>query len=218
MSWAGVLFATVLAGAAALWLRTRRYRDEDDEVRRTLSPWWLPVTAAVGALAATPLYAGVPVSVGLTYAVALVWGLTLAFIDLEVHRLPDILTLPAYPVAGVLLAVCSAQTGAWAPLARAAACAGLGVAAFFLLALMSLWFSPDGTGFGLGDVKLSGGLTGLLGWFSAFHAVYGVLVGCIIGGVAAAVLLIARRGRKAHLSYGPSLIAGAYLVGLLGPL
>ena len=72
----------------------------------------------------------------ITYGAALVWGLVLAFIDLDVRRLPDWLTLPAYPVAAVLLALCSAATGDRA-LLRAAACAGLAVVVFLLAALLS---------------------------------------------------------------------------------
>lgn len=214
MNWLGVVLAAVLAVVGALWLRTRAYRYDDDEVQRTLNPWWLPVGAVVGAVLGTPFYAGASVPVTVTFVVALVWAVTLAFIDLEVRRLPDILTLPAYPVAGVLLTGCSAWSGDWESLARAAACAGLAVGAFFLLVLLS----PGGTGLGWGDVKLAGVLAGLLGWFSWTNALFGLLTGFVIGGVAAAVLLLARRvGRKSYLSFGPALILGAYLWALLLP-
>ena len=214
MNWVCVLLAVVLAGISALWLRTRRYRYDDDEVTRTLNPAWVPAAAGLGALLGTPFYAGVPTAVALTYVLALVWAVTLAFIDLEVRRLPDILTLPAYPVAAVLLTLCSLQAGAWAPLARAAACAGGAVVVFFLV----IWVSRDQAGIGWGDLKLVGVLAALLGWFSWVNAVYGLLTGCIIGGVAAAFLLLTRRaGRTSYLSYGPSLILGAYLWALLLP-
>lgn len=214
MNWACVLLAAVLGVAGALWLRTRRYRYDDDEVQRTLNPWWLPVVAVGGAVVGVPFYAGVPAPVAVTYVVALVWAATLAFIDLEVRRLPDVLTLPAYPVTGVLLTFCAAASGEWEPLARAAACAGLAVGAFFLLVLIS----PGGTGLGWGDVKLAGVLAGLLGWFSWYNALLGLLTGFILGGVVAAVLLVARRvGRKSYLSFGPALILGAYLWALLLP-
>lgn len=215
MNWAGVLLAAVLGVVSALWLRTRRYRYDDDEVTRTLNPWWVPTVALVGALLGSPFYAGVPVVVALTYVVALVWAVTLAFIDLEVRRLPDILTLPAYPVAGVLLALCSLQVDSWASLARAVACAALGVLVLFLI----IRRTRDRAGIGWGDMKLVGVLAGLLGWLSWVNALYGLLTGCIIGGVAAAVLLLSRRaGPQSYLSYGPSLILGAYLWALLLPV
>ncbi|HZA74105.1 MAG TPA: prepilin peptidase, partial [Propionibacteriaceae bacterium] len=158
---------------------------------------------------------GRPPVVIITYGAALVWGLVLTFIDLDVRRLPDSLTLPAYPVAALLLALCSAVTGDWAALWRAAACAGLAVLAFFLAALLS----PGAEGLGLGDVKLAGTLGGLLGWLGWWPALYGLLTGFILGGLVAAVLLVSRRaGRKSHLSFGPAMIAGAYIWAVLPPL
>jgi leader peptidase (prepilin peptidase)/N-methyltransferase len=214
MGWAGVLLAAVLGVAGALWLRSRRYRYHDDEVQRTLNPWWLPIAAVLGAVAGTPFYAGAPIPVAVTYVLALVWAGMLAFIDLEVRRLPDRLTLPAYPVAGVLLTVCAAYSSEWQALARAAACAGLAVAAFFLLVVIS----PGQAGLGWGDVKLAGVLAALLGWLSWSNALLGLLTGFVLGGVAAAVLLLARRvGRKSDLTFGPALILGAYLSALLLP-
>jgi leader peptidase (prepilin peptidase)/N-methyltransferase len=214
MGWWCVLLAAVLGLVGAWWLSTRRYRYEDDEVQRTLSPWWLPAAAVVGAVLGLPFYAGVPTAVGVTYVVALVWAVTLTFIDLEVRRLPDVLTLPAYPVAAVLLAICSGSSGEWLALARAAACAGLAVAAYFLLVLVS----PGGSGLGWGDVKLAGVLAGLLGWFSWYNALLGLLTGFIVGGLVAAVLLLSRRaGRRSFLSFGPAMVVGAYLWALLLP-
>jgi len=214
MGWWCALLAALLGLVSSWWLRTRRYRYEDDEVQRTLSPWWLPGVAVVGTVLGLPFYAGVPTPVGVTYVVALVWAVTLAFIDLEVRRLPDVLTLPAYPVAAVLLATCSGSSGEWLPLARAAACAGVAVAAYFLLVLVS----PGGSGLGWGDVKLAGVLAGLLGWFSWYNALLGLLTGFIVGGLAAAVLLLSgRAGRTSHLSFGPAMVVGAYLWALLLP-
>ena len=48
-------------------------------------------------------------------------GVALAFIDLDVRRLPDVLTLPAYPVTGALLALASVLGGSWDSFLRAAA-------------------------------------------------------------------------------------------------
>ncbi len=215
LKWAYPIGITLAAALVAWWLRRRRYRIPEDTVHRPLPTWLLPVLAAVGALVAAPSYLGRPPVVILSYAAALLWGLALAFIDLDVRRLPDWLTLPAYPVAAVLLAVSSAATADWAALYRAAASAGLAVVAFFLAALLS----PGGEGLGLGDVKLAGTLGALLGWFGWETALYGLLTGFILGGLVAAVLLLSRRAdRKSHLSFGPALIAGAYLWAVLPPL
>jgi leader peptidase (prepilin peptidase) / N-methyltransferase len=215
LRWAYPVGITLVATLAAWWLSRRSYRLPDDTVHRTLPAWLLLVLAAVGAIVATPFYLGRPPVVIITYGAALVWGLVLAFIDLDVRRLPDWLTLPAYPVAAVLLALCSAVTGDWEALLRAAACAGLAVVGFLLAALLS----PGAEGLGLGDVKLAGTLGGLLGWWGWWTALYGLLTGFILGGLVAAVLLVSRRAsRTSHLSFGPALIAGAYIWAVLPPL
>ena len=215
LPWAYPIGITLAATLAAAWLGRRRYRIPEDTVHRTLPAWLLPVLAAVCAIVAAPFYLGHPPVVVLTYAAALLWGLVLAFIDLDVRRLPDWLTLPAYPVAAVLLALCSAATDDWPAFYRAAACAGLAVVVFFLVALVS----PGAEGLGLGDVKLAGTLGGLLGWWGWQPALYGLLTGFVLGGVAAAALLVSRRAdRRSHLSFGPALIAGAYVWAVLAPL
>jgi leader peptidase (prepilin peptidase)/N-methyltransferase len=215
LQWAYPFGITLAAALAAWWLSHRRYRIAEDIVHRTLPVWLLPVLAAVGAIVAAPFYLGRPPVVIITYGVALVWGLVLAWIDLDVRRLPDFLTLPAYPVAALLLALCSVATGDWSALYWAAACAGLAVVAFLLAAVLSL----GAEGLGLGDVKLAGTLGGLLGWWGWQPALYGLLTGFILGGLVAAVLLLSRRAdRKSHLSFGPALIAGAYIWAVLPPL
>jgi leader peptidase (prepilin peptidase) / N-methyltransferase len=211
--WVGL--AALLGGAAALALRGRRYRYADDDVRRSVNPLWVPAAAVLGALLAAPFWRAQPAPVLLTYVLALVWALVLTLVDLEVHRLPDVLTLPAYPVAAALLAWCSATTGAWSALAVAAASSGGAVLAF----LVALLVSPGGQGLGLGDVKLAGVLGALLGWFAWEAAVYGLLAGFVLGGVVAVVLLAARRAdRRSALSFGPAMVAGAYLVALTLPV
>ena len=47
-------------------------------------------------------------------------GVALASIDLDVHRLPDVLVLPSVPAVLVLLLVPSAVSGQWGALGRAA--------------------------------------------------------------------------------------------------
>ncbi len=213
--WPWVGLAALLAVGAALVLRTRRYRYADDHVRRDVHPAWVPVAVVPTAVLASPFWSGQPVPVLLTAVLALVWAAVLTLVDLEVHRLPDVLTLPAYPVVALLLTWCSATTGDWAALARAAACSGAAVLAFLVAVLLS----PRREGLGLGDVKLAGVLGALLGWFSWVAAVYGLLAGFVLGGIVAVVLLLGRRAdRRSTLSFGPAMIAGAYLVALTLPV
>jgi leader peptidase (prepilin peptidase)/N-methyltransferase len=215
MGWWWIALAAVLGTAAAAVLRSRRYRYDDDELRREVNPFWVPVWAVLAAVLAAPFWSREPAPVLLTFVLALVWVAVLTLIDLEVHRLPDVLTLPAYPVAALLLAWCSAATDSWAALGRAAACSGAAVLVFTLAVLLS----PGQQGLGLGDVKLAGVLGALLGWFSWLAAVYGLLAGFVLGGLVAVALLLARRAtRRSTISFGPAMVAGAYLVAVTLPV
>ena len=60
------------------------------------------------------------VSSSLPYAYLAALAVVLTRIDLAVHRLPDVLVLPAYPILVVLFAIECAITGEWWPLATAA--------------------------------------------------------------------------------------------------
>jgi leader peptidase (prepilin peptidase)/N-methyltransferase len=207
--------AALLGVAAAWWLRGRRYRLDDDVVLRTPSPWWVPVLAVVGTFLAVPFWTGESFVILVTYELALVWASTLAVIDLEVRRLPDMLVLPAYPVAAVLLGAAAAVTGDGWALLRAATCAGVAVVVYLAAALLA----PGVDGLGLGDVKLAGVLAALLGWFGWYTALVGLAAGFVLGGLAALGLLLTRRAdRRSTIAFGPSMILGAYLCGLLAPI
>jgi leader peptidase (prepilin peptidase)/N-methyltransferase len=211
--WVYVGAAVALGCAVAWWLGRRSYRRDDDAVQRTINPWWIPAVAGLGTFVASPFFAERPPAVVGTYLVAWVWAISLMFIDLEVRRLPDVLVLPAYPAAALLLALCSAVTRDWEALLRAAASAGVAVAVFLVAALVS----PGAEGLGLGDVKLAGVLGALLGWLGGTYAVLGLLSGFVLGGLAAVFLLVFRRvNRRSSISFGPAMILGAYVWCVLG--
>lgn len=138
-------------------------------------------------------------------------SVALAAIDLEHMRLPNALTLPAYPVLAVLIAVHAGVEHDWWILARALIGAGI-VGGIYL----ALWLAyPKGMGFG--DVKAAGMLglaLGAVGWGAI---AVGAIAGPIIGGVAGMVVMVRqRRGRGVQIPYGPWLIAGAWLGILAG--
>ncbi len=119
-------------------------------VRAVPLPRWPLVVEGVTALAFGVLawrYAATPELIPALLIAA--WaGVVLTLTDLRCWRLPDIVTLPAYPI----LLVALAPTGR---LLVATAC-GLAMAGIYLI----LWFGrPSGLGFG--DVKLAG-LIGLV--------------------------------------------------------
>lgn len=131
--------------------------------------------------------------------------------DLQLHRLPDRLTLPAAAGATVLLGVAALATGG--PWLRAVLAA---VSVFTGLLLMTL-AAPRS--FGMGDVKLAGVLALLLGWVSTTAVLAGLLVALLVGAVAALGLVAAgRASMKTAMPFGPSLVAGELLVlAALGP-
>lgn len=133
-------------------------------------------------------------------------GVALAMIDLDVHRLPNVLVLPGYPVSFVLLALATLASGDWFALVRGLL-GGLGLFAFYLLLAIVV---PRGMGFG--DVKLAGLLGLNLAWLGWGSLGVGAFAAFLIGGVWGILLIAARRaGRRTGIPFGPSMILGAAL-------
>jgi leader peptidase (prepilin peptidase)/N-methyltransferase len=138
-------------------------------------------------------------------------GVALAFIDLDHKRLPDVLTLPSYPVALLLLLLPAVLDDSWDSYLRAVLA---GVALLLLYGL--LWFVyPSGMGFG--DVKLAGVLGIYLGWLSWGLLVLGGFLGFLLGAVVGVALLaLGRATRKTGVPFGPFMIAGTLIAVLWG--
>jgi len=134
-------------------------------------------------------------------------GLALTLIDLDVHRLPNALVLPSYPVMAVMLAVASWNPeGAsdWFPLLRAL------MGAVILFGLYGILFVIYPRGMGLGDVKLAGVLGLALGWLGWGSLGVGGFAAFLIGGIFSIVLLATGRvTRKSGIPFGPWMLAGA---------
>ena len=134
-------------------------------------------------------------------------GLALALIDIDVHRLPDAIVLPSYPVVAALLVLAGwnpVGEAAWDALLRA----GLGGLALFAFYLLLVVVYPAGMGWG--DVKLAGVLGMGLGWLGWGALVVGAFAAFLLGGLFAVTLLLAgRAGRKTRVPFGPWMIAGA---------
>jgi len=139
-------------------------------------------------------------------------SLALALIDLDVHRLPNVIVLPAYAVGAVLLGAAAAISGEWSRLATA----GLGLALLGGIYLALALIRPGAMG--MGDVKLAGALGLFLGWLGLPELAVGAVGGFLLGGLAGVVLLLAGRSRRAKLALGPWLLAGAWVGILAGPV
>jgi leader peptidase (prepilin peptidase) / N-methyltransferase len=136
-------------------------------------------------------------------------GMLLAGADLVARRLPDALTLSAYPVLGVLLGIAAVGAGDAGLLVRAAAGGVLWAGGYAAVRLLA----PDALGGG--DVKLAGSLgalTAATSWPALLLAV-----------LAASVLTAAIAGPARLLGYrdvphGPAMLAAAWLMVLHPPV
>jgi len=182
-----------------------RWPEHDEEFPANRRIGWRTIaTAAMGAFAfwllkqrfdgAEPI---VQILFGLWFA-TLVVGFA---IDLDQRLLPDQLTLPVIPIA-LLLDVTGRNPLVGAELLPAIAIAVVVPIGLFVASI------PFGAGaFGLGDVKLLGGVGLMTGFLRAFT---GLASGLFAAGVVLALLLVTRRiGRRTFVPFGPFLIFGA---------
>lgn len=133
-------------------------------------------------------------------------SIALTLIDLDTHRLPNSIVLPAYLVLGALLTAACLFGAPWEALLRAAI-GGAALYAFYFI----LRFARPG-GMGGGDVKLAGVLGIALGWVGWGALVVGAFAAFVLGGLFGLALMLARRaGRKTAIPFGPWMIAGAWV-------
>lgn len=138
-------------------------------------------------------------------------GVALAFIDLDVRRLPDVIVLPSYAVVLVLLGVGELAGSDSGELLRAL----LGAAAMGTFYFV-LWFAyPKGMGYG--DVKLSPVLGALTAWFGWGAWAVGLFGGFFLGGIWGIGLMASGKGgRKSKVPFGPWMLLGVLLAVLCG--
>jgi len=218
--WWAVILLAVLGAAVGAWLArvladaSYRRPDEQDRPLPRHTMWLVVAVALTWASLTFRLGGQVHWSLLPAYLYLGAIGSTLTLIDLDVHRLPDLIVLPSYPIAFVLLLVPTVVSGDWAALLRGVL-AGL---ALFVGYLVLALISPGGGGLGFGDVKLAGVLGLLLGWVGWGPAIVSVLAAFIIGGLIALILLLLRRtSRSSSIAFGPSMILGAW-VALMFPV
>lgn len=155
-----------------------------------------PMTASV--------VAGVLVLIAYLYLASI--SIVLTLIDLDTHRLPNVIVLPSYLVGIGLLAAASAFGAEWDSLLRAL----IGMAALYGFYFVVRLIRPDGMGGG--DVKLAGVLGLYLGWVGWGALAVGAFTAFLLGGIYGVALLVARRaGRKTAIPFGPWMIAGAWV-------
>ncbi len=209
--WVLALLAVAGAGLGARTGRTLAlggYRIESDGAGALPRHWWWPALA----LAVLWVFVGWRIGDYAAWAALpaflfFAWlTVALAWVDADVHRLPDGLVLPAYPALLALVVTAAGGLGDWTSLWRALACLAVMYAVYLVMHLVS----PASLGFG--DVKLSGLIGLLLGWLGIPNAVVGVLAGFVVGGLVSLVMLAGRRvGLRSHIAFGPAMLVGALL-------
>lgn len=206
--WVVALLAVAGAGLG-LWLArelgTTAYRLDDEQGRS-------PGPPALVALAVPVLWGvlawrlgGLSQGAALPAYLLLAWvGVALFWVDVDVHRLPEGLTLPTVPALLVLLAVASATTGDWGALLRAVVCGAAGWLVYAVLAVVV----PGGLG--LGDATLGGLVAVPLGYLGWGVPVLGFVLAYLLSGVVAVVGLALRRlTLRSHIAFGPFIVVGA---------
>lgn len=135
-----------------------------------------------------------------------VLAVALAAIDINVQRLPDRLTLPAFPGIAALLVVAAWAGDDWQAMTRALLGAAALGGGYLLLAAVAAGQM------GGGDVKLAG-VTGLvLGWLGWPTLLLGAALGFILAGVVSVALLAAQRiTLRSAISFGPFMLGGGLI-------
>jgi leader peptidase (prepilin peptidase) / N-methyltransferase len=139
----------------------------------------------------------------------LAWGgVLLGGADLIARRLPDALTLPAYPLVAGLLGIAALGAGNADPLGRAALGAVLWAGGYAAIRLVS----PRALGGG--DVKLAG----TLGALTAATSWSGLLLAVLTAGLLTATVAVpARLFGCTEVPHGPAMLSAAWLVVLHTP-
>lgn len=201
----GAAIGLVLGWLGVRWLKRRPYVLEDEEPGASMSVTWvlvaLPLLGALLTLGwwpVSPLYAALL----LVYCAALV---ILTAVDLDVHRLPSMITLPLIPVTACWLVLAGLVDDEPQRLVSAAL-GGLALSAFYLLQFLL----SRGRGMGLGDVKLAVSMGMVLAYRSWEHLVAATVLTYVVAGVLGIFLIVFKRaGRKTEIAFGPHMVVGA---------
>lgn len=135
-------------------------------------------------------------------------GVALTMIDIDLQRLPDILTLPSYPIGLALLGIAAWHDRDAHDFVRAL----LGMAALFGFYGL-VWFIYP-AGMGLGDVKLAGVVGMYLAWLGWGQLVVGAFGAFAVGAtVSVGIIAFKEAGRKTRIPFGPFMLVGI-LIGI----
>lgn len=150
--------------------------------------WWLPVPLAVAAI-----------------------GVPLVHADLHHRRLPDVLTLAAYPILAGALTIAAAGGSAPDLLWRAFAVAVLFGGAHAVVHALT----PSALG--AGDVKLAGSLGGVLGACGWASTVVAACLAAVVSALLAGLAALVGGGRwRTGVPHGPGLLLAVAVLATFG--
>lgn len=189
-------------------------------VPRAAIPWvvsctgtlWLAITWWVVTTRAWPQ---TPVGVAglLAMFAALLWfaaaGIALTVIDVQHHRLPNMIVLPSLAGITLLLAMSSLLTDAGPHWQQLWGVVG-GAVTLFAIYLSVVMISPNAMGGG--DVKLAPLTGALLGFFGLGCLIVGAAAAFVLGGLySLALVAFGRDQRTSQIPFGPFMIAGTWV-------
>jgi leader peptidase (prepilin peptidase)/N-methyltransferase len=128
--------------------------------------------------------------------------LAVGAIDLELKIIPNRITYPAFPVFAVAIVVGWAIGQGLDPVRAAIGALAYG-GVFLLIAVIA----PRGLG--MGDVKLTGLIGLVMGSLGLRYVGVAAGAAILLGGLGGVIALLAGRGRKSAIPFGPFLTAGA---------
>ncbi len=160
------------------------------------------------------LFAGVavvyvPVYLIILFASFAAVMLAVAAIDLELKIIPNRITYPALPVFAAAIVLGWAIGQALDPVR-----ALLGALAYGGVFLVIAFIAPRGLG--MGDVKLTALIGLVTGSLGLGYVAVAAGAAILLGGLGGIVALLAGRGRKAAIPFGPFLATGAVVATLWG--
>ena len=212
MSSAGAELATIVSALVGAVVAMRRSRRAQRTITR-LDALALrkPITRAplaiLGGLLGALTYRKFGFSLEMfAYGLMIAMCIEQSIIDYATHRLPRGVTFRAAIVGGPLLSLAAINIDDNGRILVMFASFVITLALFALLAAFSKG------GIGGGDVRLAPVLAMFLGWLGASHVYIGLGSGFILGGVAAAGMLVARRASAStRIAFGPFLCIGAVI-------
>jgi leader peptidase (prepilin peptidase) / N-methyltransferase len=148
----------------------------------------------------------------LAWVVFSVLGLALAIIDLQTHRLPNVLTAWLFGLVAALL-LGDILANHHADRIKMAVISSVALTFFyFLLNIISRG------GMGMGDVKLAASIGLILGYINGSSVIVGTFCGFFFGSTISVMLMATGRAtRKSQIPFGPFMLLGAFVAPWLTP-